>query len=85
MPLLACFTFCRFSIDIKEAGVAGAADPCATTGAEWTCASMVGDCMDDPGLGGGPIETSESGSGEIESGAELPLEEAFCPPLAELA
>lgn len=67
---------------ISDAGVAGVTpelEACLFS------ACMAGDCVTEPGLGGGPI--SSSGSGEIESASELsrlrrgsnPLEEGRFP------
>lgn len=63
---------------IKDAGVAG------TT--PWPkvcllCAIIAGDCVTEPGLGGGPI--SSRGSGDIESASEPSRLRGACRPLDE--
>lgn len=68
------------SIDISDAGVAGAADPPASLLRVFCfCASKVGDCRFDVehGRGGGPINASDRGSGEMEPAPELSVEYGF--------
>jgi len=70
------------SIDIREAGVAGAAPLVllilTVDGADCTCARIAGECIVEPGLGGGPIRASDKASGEMDSLPALSPEEVFC-------